>query len=392
MLSAIARSRWNGARARRDAFALVTAHPWITLSATSTLALLVQLPFAHATSWHFFADAAHLLFRPPATGPAGGLDVFSTHPQFQFGPLAVLVAAPFSFMPAGLGVYAVMIVQSALGVAAVVAVADGAGRKLDGPARCAFRSSLLFGAIPLVLVWSDIADRTAHLDDAVALAATACALSALGRNRPWIATLALAFAAAAKPWAIVFAPLAVVVPGSRKYLRVVAIAGVVVATWLPFAIDEPSTIRAAGSFKIANAASSALRALGETNPFTPTWVRPTQIVGGLLLSAMLVRRGQWAAVAMAGLAWRLMLDPGVHHYYAAGLTLAVLVWELHRRPAKLPFATVITAIVLEVTPSAIQPAAFAGQLRLALTGALVGAAFTGPVRTPRRLSFAARGC
>jgi hypothetical protein len=376
-------------RAYRDALAHIESRPWMTIGATSTIALLVQIPFRHATSWHFFADAAHLLFSPPATGPAGGLDLFSTHPQFQFGPLTVLVAAPFAYLPSAIGIYLVMITQSLLGVAAVVAIADAAGRHLHGPARAAFRRGLLFGAIPLVLVWSDIATRTAHLDDAIALTATAWATSAVSRDRPWIATLALAIAASAKPWAIVFAPLALVAPGSRKQMRLVAIASIVGATWLPFALDEPSTIRAAGSFKIANAASSALRVLGATNPLTPAWVRPTQVIGGLLIATVLVQRGRWTGVAMAGLAFRLMLDPAVHHYYAAGLTLAVLVWELHLRPSRLPVATVITAIVLEMTPSAIQPAALGGLLRLALTGILLVAAFAAPVRPQDRPSIPA---
>ena len=364
----------------RDAIA---RHPWLFLVAASVVTLVVQLPWRHATSWHYFADAAHLLFSPPVAGPEGGLDVFATHPEFQFGPLAVLAAAPFAYLPPSVGIIAVMLAGSALGVVAVAAIADMTRRVAPDERRATFRRRLTFGALPLVLVWSDISARTAHLDDAIALTATACALSATSRRRPWLATAVLAIAAAAKPWGIVFAPIALAVPGPRRNLRLPMIATFVSLTWLPFVIDEPSTLRAAGSFKIANAASSALRVLGATDALTPGWVRPAQIIGGLLIASLLVRRGQWHSVVMAGLAFRLMLDPGVHHYYAAGLTLGVLVWELNVRQAHLPVATVTTAILLEATSSAIQPASLAGALRLALTTSLIIAAFVKPIRPGR---------
>jgi hypothetical protein len=86
---------------------------------------------------------------------------------------------------------------------------------------------------------------------------------------------------------------------------------------------------------------------------------------------------------MAGLALRLMLDPGVHHYYAAGLTLGVLAWELLRRPDRLPWITLVTAIVLELTSDVLQPFSLAGWLRLVLTGALIGAAALAYSRRPR---------
>jgi hypothetical protein len=140
-------------------------------------------------------------------------------------------------------------------------------------------------------------------------------------------------------------------------------------------VDEPGTVAAAGSFWIGNAASSALRALGFADPSTPSWVRPVQIAAGLAVALVLVRLGRWRGVVMAGLAIRLMLDPAVHHYYAAGLTLGVLLWELTRRPDRPPWLTGVTAVLLEATPTDVQPSALAGGLRLALTAALIIAAF-----------------
>ena len=53
----------------------------------------------HATSWHYFHDAAHALLAPPRDD--AGLDLYRAHPDYQFGPVAVLVAAPFAFLPSG---------------------------------------------------------------------------------------------------------------------------------------------------------------------------------------------------------------------------------------------------------------------------------------------------
>ncbi len=158
-------------------------------------------------------------------------------------------------------------------------------------------------------------------------------------------------------------------------------------TWLPFVLDAPTTITAAGTFKIHNAASSALRVLGASSLGTPSLVRPTQIIVGLLVAGLPVRRGRPHAVVMAGLGFRPMIDPGVHHYYSAGLTLAVLMWELWQRPDRIPWATCVTAVALELSSSTLQPAAFAGWVRLVVTTSAVVAAavVTNPGAQPTRL-------
>ncbi len=57
------------------------------LAVTVMIALVDCSRMRHATSWHFFSDAAHALFRP-GRSDRGGLDVYATHPEFQFGPLS----------------------------------------------------------------------------------------------------------------------------------------------------------------------------------------------------------------------------------------------------------------------------------------------------------------
>jgi hypothetical protein len=74
---------------------------------------------------------------------------------------------------------------------------------------------------------------------------------------------------------------------------------------------------------------------------------------------------------MDGLGVRLKIDPAVHNYYAAGLTLGVLAWELSRRPERAPWLAVATALALLVTPRDVQPPSLAGLLRLAVTAFVV---------------------
>ncbi|HMN99288.1 MAG TPA: hypothetical protein PKD59_07735 [Miltoncostaeaceae bacterium] len=330
-----------------------------------------------ATSWHYFHDAARLLVSGAA--PGGGLDLYLAHPEFQFGPITAAVAVPPALLPDAAGRYGAIIIGTLLGVVALVAVertvaAFGIDMRRRGP-----MYAVRAGEVALAIVWTDVAVGTAHLDDAIALASATVACAAIAERRPtWVPVAALAISASAKPWAIVFAPLVLAAGGGRRPLRLVVVVSAAALTWLPFVLDEPGTISAAGSFTIANAPSSALRVLGVTDPTTPIWVRPVQFALGSVMALVLVRRGRWPAVPMAGMAIRLMLDPGVHHYYAAGLVAAVLVWEATARPGRLPCATLTTAVLMEVTPTLVQPSALAGSLRLVLTGALIVAAFSHP--------------
>lgn len=345
------------------------------------VAIVVGSSSQVATSWHFFRDAAHFLL---STGSVtdGGLDLYLAHPEFQFGPLSVVVAMPFALLPPTVGVLAVIGFGVLLGAIATLGIEIAARRPWPNTRTDAWERGRIVGELTLAIVWADVAVRTAHLDDAIALASAAVACAGVARNRPGLATVALTVAAAAKPWAIVFAPLVLVNPGRFKLARLGAVVVGVAVTWLPFIADEPGSLAAASSFTITNAPSSALRALGFADPATPGWVRPTQLVVGLLLALALVRTRRWPAVIMVGLAARLMLDPGVHHYYAAGLVLGTLLWESVVRPGRMPLITVVTAVVMEATPTAVQPSALAGFLRLALTAGLIVAAFAWTRRAP----------
>lgn len=345
----------------------------LTLVALSAVVALVQLPGPHATAWHWFHDAARLLVGDEGVAGAGGLSLYRDHPEFQFGPLSALAAVPFSlFGPTG-GSWLAIAAASALGLVAVTAVAAAARRlrpDANGPAR---DRSLFVGAAVLIVVWGDVAVRTAHLDDALALCATAVAVWALADGRPWWAAVLLGVAAAAKPWAIVFAPLAAAAPGPRRLLRPVVAAAVALVTWVPFVLVEPDTLGVRG-YEIANEATSALRTLGVSAATTPEWARPAQLLVGLAVAFLLVRAGRWPAALMAGVAVRLLLDPAANRYYTAGLVLAVLVFEWVEYPERLPWLAVGSAVLLEASQIGDLPPQLGGWMRIVVVVAVLATA------------------
>jgi len=98
-----------------------------------------------------------------------------------------------------------------------------------------------------------------------------------------------------------------------------------------------------GQFTIHTSASSALRALGVTSPGTPGWDRPAQLLLGAAVAFVAVRRGRWAAVPLAVLAARLLLDPATYPYYTAGLLVACAAVDLLTPDRRLPLWTAAAA-------------------------------------------------
>ena len=343
---------------------------YVGLVTLSAMVVAVQLPGPHATAWHWFHDAARLLVGDTTVGGAGGLALYRDHPEFQFGPLSAAISVPFSLFGLRVGSWLALAVGSALGLVAVTAAAAAACRlrpDVVGPART---RSLVVGAVVLVAVWGDIAVRTAHIDDAIALTATALAVWALTDRRPWWATVLLGIAAAAKPWAIVFVPLLLVTPSRGRLLRPTVAGGLALATWLPFVLAEPATLDVR-DHRIVNEATSALRTLGVTTGTTPDWVRPAQLLVGLAVVGLLVLAGRWPASLMAGVAVRLVLDPAANRYYTAGLVITVLVFEWVEFPERLPWLAMASALLLEASQLDGLPPTLGGWMRLGVVVAVL---------------------
>jgi len=193
-------------------------------------------------------------------------------------------------------------------------------------------------AAVLMPVWAELAVHYTHLDDALALVLLLAGMHAVARSRPVLAALLLAASAGAKPWALAFVPLLLVLPRDRWRRALLVWLPAVAAAWLPFVLADPRTLHA-GGFSIPNVASSSLRLLGVTAASTPSWDRPVQLLAGVVLGVVVVRRGRWLVVPAVVLAVRMLLDPGAYPYYTAGLVLTTVVLDLGWRRTRWPWVS-----------------------------------------------------
>jgi len=69
---------------------------------------------AAANSWHFFALGGRLLTRPAPD--RGGLHLYATHPELQFGPLTLLVAVPLRHLDPWQGRVAATVLLTVMGL------------------------------------------------------------------------------------------------------------------------------------------------------------------------------------------------------------------------------------------------------------------------------------
>jgi hypothetical protein len=287
-------------------------------------------------SWHFVATGASLLRSGSADA---GLHLYAAHPELQMGPLTFLAATPLSGLPTWLSGSVAAVLIAATGPAMLLAIA-----RLTHLTITARQRGL--AALVLLPVWAELAVQYTHLDDALALALLVAGMLAVAERR-WIpAALLLAASADAKPWALGFLPLLLVLPRDR-WIRAGAVwLATVVAAWLPFVLADPMTMHV-GGFAIPNAASSSLRALGVTASATPSWDRPVQVLVGCVLGAVAVRRGRWLVVPAVVLAVRMLLDPGTYSYYTAGLVLATVLVDVGWRRTRWPWVSIGVVVGLD---------------------------------------------
>jgi hypothetical protein len=302
-------------------------------------------------AWHFFVQGARAL--ADADDPAGGLHLYAAAPVLQIGPLAFLVTVCLRL----LGGRPELLAAQVLGAAGGTYILWQANRL-----------ARRFSPWPIVFfvpVWMYLAVASAHLDDVLALVGAMAALAAARAGRPWAAGLLLGLAVDAKPWALGFAALLLVLPGWRAVLRgAVSTAITVAAGWLPFFLADPRTTRVL-HFTIANTSLSALRALGVADPRTPAWDRPAQALLGIGLGILAVRRGRWPAILLLAVAARIALDPGTNKYYAAGAVAGAMLWDLAGSDSRFPWWTAGGAGTLFASRWIPLPAATHGWITLA---------------------------
>ena len=362
---------------------------WFTLAGCAVVGASLLLLVDHARSWHYLADAARLLFAGPST-EGSGLELYRSRPDFQFGPVSIILAAAFTALPGGIEEWTVMVVASLAGVLTLALVADavgpGAAAPLEAGDERTWHRVLLLTGLAFLVPWLRLAAYTAHVDDVIVLTAAAAAVAGVARDRPGWTTAAVAVAVAAKPWAIILVPLCLVGDDPRRWWRAALAIAPAALSWGVFILGSPGTLGSLRGFVIAIDPNSGLRALGVAEPTTPGWLRPTQLALGLAVTTVVaLRRDAWPRILAAGIAARLLIDPATNHYYTTGLVVGALVWELHREPGRLPWRTAVGAVVLELAARDVSLGGAMPTVRFLLLAAVIVAAIATPVEATQRV-------
>ena len=319
------------------------------------------------TSWHYF-DQARLALLDVDDHVRGGLHVYAGLPFLQFGPAAFVAAAGTApFGPRGLLVAQVVGVLA--GVLVLVAIRDLARRTRPDLSLIEIDRRTLLAGLFVIPVWSYLAVSVVHLDDVLTLLFGVLGLRAVMSDRSILAGVLLALAVDAKPWALPFAVLLVLLPRHRRRSAVLAYAAVVAVAWLPFLLGDHGTLQAL-RYTIPNTDYSALRVLGIDTPRTPSWDRPAQIVVGVAVGLLAVARGRWPLVLLAAMAARVVLDPGTNRYYVAGIVVGAMVWDVAGSRRSFPWWTGTACLALFAARNLLLPPRVNGIALIAFFGAV----------------------
>jgi len=331
-------------------------------------------------AWHFFTTGSTLLFGGAGAGALpGGLHLYANYPQLQIGPLAFLAAVGLRLFGPHQGVFVAEAAVMAMGLyllheltrIAVIVRPDLATRQ------AALRGTILVGGAVFLASWAELAATFAHLDDAIALLLAVLAVRAAIAERPVLTGLCIGLATDSKPWALAFLPIVLMLP-IRAWGRAAAGAVAAIAmAWLPFAVADHHTV-AAMHYTIRNVPGSALRALGVSDPRTPSWDRLAQLLAGCGLGAAAVWRGRWSAVILLGVGARIALDPADWGYYTAGVLAGALLWDLVGMRRPVPLWTVTSFVALTAVHAITTDSALLGLLRLGLVIVFSGVIVIGP--------------
>jgi hypothetical protein len=281
-------------------------------------------------SWHFSVDGANLLLH------GSGLSLYADAPWLQTGPLSLIVAALLSPLPANIGKNVALVAMTAAGpllIAALAPLVAPAGR----------HRRIIIAAIVVIPAWTVLSVRWGHLDDVLAMTFAIAALRAVSAHRPVLAGVALAAAIAAKPWAVGFLPLLLVLPRDRLRAAATAAAGTAMA-WAPFVLANPRTLGALHP-PVGLSPSSGLHALGARGVMVPPWGRTAQLLLSPTAAVAVVLSRGLPGVLLVSVAVRLALDPKDNAYYIGSAALAAAVFDLLGTRWTVPWTTLVTIVV-----------------------------------------------
>ena len=304
-----------------------------------------------------------------------------SHPELQFGPIAVMATAAVRLVGRGEAMMLARLLTAALAPVVLWTLEDLARRErppADQPT--IGRLSLVAGMV-LVPAWDLIAVRTVHVDDAIALAASVGALAMARRDRPWWSAALVGVSVGAKPWAVAFLPILLLLRHHRTKAILVAVAlGTMV--WIPFLVAAPRTVEELRDFRLAVATRSALHLLGFAAAAAPVWLRPVQFVAMVAAATAAVARGRWQGLIFVAMATRILLDPALHSYYLTGLVVGAVAWDLMWCERRWPLWTLLCPVVLLSTKVTAVPHGIAGAIRLLLSLTIIVAVLAGSTRRP----------
>lgn len=266
-----------------------------------------------------------------------GLHVYAHRPNVQSGPVTLVMVLVLD----ALGRRALPIAVGGM-CAVVLAVLARSERDRD-------RSLLVVGLGGAVLVlWWRLFAFQGHPDDALVFTLAVLAVAAARRDRPLVAAVLLGVTLAVKPWAVFLLPLSLRPgdAGPRRLLWPAVSLAVGGALWAPFLVADTSTLTAMKP-TVWLAPDSVLRLLtGSRFAEAPSWLRIVQLAVATAVVAWVVLRGHPACAVLAGVATRVMLDPGAWPYYSVGVVLGALWWDLEESNRRLPVATLVVSALL----------------------------------------------
>ena len=303
---------------------------WAAIALTTLLAAAWAWPTS-ALSWHFFPTGATALFGP------SGLHLYVDHPELQVGPVAFVVAwllSPLGATGASVAARVLMTAVGPLCVALLVPVLP-VGRR---------GARVWWAAAAVVPGWVVLSVRWAHLDDVLAMLFTMLALRLVLLRRPAWAGAMVALAAAAKPWAVDFAPMLLGLDRRAWRTALLALVGGLLVLWGPFVAAAPQTLQSLRP-DVLLAPGSGLYALGVRGQLVPAWDRTLAFVAATGVALVAQLRGRWAGVLIAAIAVRIALDPQDNAYYLGSIALAAAVYDLAGTRWRGPWLTLVSTAV-----------------------------------------------
>jgi hypothetical protein len=313
------------------------------------------LPAEHAfNDWQFFEYGARVVVHLDEHYPGGALHVYADYPFVQIGPPALLLVAALQWLPPHVVALACGLAMTAAGAVAFRS-AEAAAIRLGRRDAARVRAAATVSGLLVLAAWGAGVGRFRHLDDVIALTSVALAVRCCAAGRRWwVVAVLVGLAAAAKPWALVLAPVLLALP-RRDRAPAAALALVSCAVWwVPFVVADRRTVGALGGFAPHVDAGSALHALGVTG-LTPVWVHPLQVGAGVVAGCVLAVHGRWYAAPLAALAARVLVDTQVWSYYGMGVLLAAVIVDLVAATRRLPACTLVAAAALYAVPAVAPP-------------------------------------